>query len=139
MKLDRRQPRRELVNITPLIDVVFILLVFFMLAGAIEPDEPFPLAPAASASEIRGDVQDFVVLVDPDGRLALDDRVLTPDTLKEAVRQALTDQPGALIQLKPDAEADAVMVIEVMETIREAGASYIVLLTVGRPSLEEAG
>ena len=138
MKLTRQRPRRELVNITPLIDVVFILLVFFMLAGAIEPSEPFPLAPATSESDIRGDVQDFVVLVDSDGRIALDDRELTDETLEEAIRNALIAKPGALIQLKPDADADAVTVIEIMETIRDAGASYIVLLTVGRPSVEDA-
>jgi len=136
MKLARRKPERELVNITPLIDVVFILLVFFMLAGAIEPSEPFPLAPAASTSEIRGDVQDFVVLIDADGRVALDDRELSRDELTDAVRAALTSRPGALIQVKPDAEAEAVTVIEVMEEIRDAGASYIVLLTVGRASAE---
>ncbi len=136
MKLARRKPERELVNITPLIDVVFILLVFFMLAGAIEPSEPFPLAPAASTSEIRGDIQDFVVLIDEDGRVALDDRELSRDELTDAVRAALTSRPGALIQVKPDAEAEAVTVIEVMEEIRDAGAGYIVLLTVGRASAE---
>jgi len=136
MKLARRKPERELVNITPLIDVVFILLVFFMLAGAIEPSEPFPLVPAASTSEIRGDIQDFVVLIDEDGRIALDDRELSRDELTAAVRAALTSRPGALIQVKPDAEAEAVTVIEVMEEIRDAGAGYIVLLTVGRASAE---
>jgi len=136
MRLERRKAERELVNITPLIDVVFILLVFFMLAGAIEPSEPFPLAPAASSSEIRGDVQDFVVLVDADGRIALDDRELSRDDLVAAVRGALTERPGALIQLKPDADADAVTVIKIMEEIRDAGAAYIVLLTVGRASVE---
>lgn len=136
MKIERHKPERELVNITPLIDVVFILLVFFMLAGAIEPSEPFPLAPAASSSEIRGDIQDFVVLIDADGRLALDERELTRDELTDAVRAALTTRPGALIQIKPDGEAEAVAVIKVMEDIRDAGASYIVLLTVGRASVE---
>ena len=134
MKISRPKQERELVNITPLIDVVFILLVFFMLAGAIEPSEPFPLAPAASSSDIRGDVQDYVVLIDEDGRVALDDAELNRDELKDVVRAALIAKPGALIQVKPDAEVDAVYVIEIMEDIRDAGASYIVMLTVGRPA-----
>jgi len=138
MRIAREKPERELVNITPLIDVVFILLVFFMLAGAIEPSEPFPLAPAASASDIRGDVQDLVVLIDADGRVAIDDEIISREALSNAVFDAMRAKPDALVQLKPDAEVDAVPVIEVMEEIRDAGASYLVLLTVGRPS-EEGG
>jgi biopolymer transport protein ExbD len=99
MKLDRIRPKRELINITPLIDVVFILLVFFMLAGTIEPEDPFTVSPAASASDIRGDVQDFVVLVDADGRVALDDRRLARAALHDAVHEALVSRPDALIQL----------------------------------------
>ena len=136
MRLMRSKPERELVNITPLIDVVFILLVFFMLAGAIEPKDPFSIAPVASTAEARGDVQDFVVLVDKDGRVALDDHELPREELAAAIRDAMGRKPGALIQLKPDAEADAVTVIEVMEAIRDAGARYLVLLTVGRGELE---
>ena len=92
-----------------------------------------------SSSDIRGDVQDFVVLVDADGRIALDEQILTQEELADAVRAALISRPGALIQLKPDAEADAVTVIKVVEGIRDAGASYIVLLTVGRASVEGGG
>ena len=138
MRLPRERKARELVNITPLIDVVFILLVFFMLAGTIEPADPFPVSPAASASEIRGDVQDFVILIDADGQVAIDDRPLAEGQLTAAVHDALTANPGALIQIKPDADAEAAEVIRLMEKIRDAGAAYLVLLTVGRAELEAA-
>lgn len=138
MRLERPKPERELVNITPLIDVVFILLVFFMLAGSIEPKDPFSVSPATSTAEIRGDVQDFVILIDKKGRIALDDREVPKDELARIVREVMETNPTALIQLKPDAEADAVQVIEVMESIRDAGAQYLVLLTVGRGSAEAA-
>lgn len=137
MRLERPKPEHELVNITPLIDVVFILLVFFMLAGSIEPKEPFFVAPATSTAEIRGDVQDFVILIDKQGRVAIDERKIPRDELAGVVRDVLVSNPGALIQLKPDAESDAVQVIEVMEAIRDAGAQYLVLLTVGRPASED--
>jgi biopolymer transport protein ExbD len=136
MRLTRPKPERELVNITPLIDVVFILLVFFMLAGSIEPKDAFSISPATSTAEIRGDVQDFVVIIDKDGRVALDDRKIAREELSRIVREVLVQNPGALIQLKPDAQADAVEVIEVMESIRDAGAQYLVLLTVGRGTSE---
>lgn len=131
MRIVREKPKSELINITPLIDVVFILLVFFMLAGSIEPKDAFAISPPASTSKMRGDVQDFVILIDKDGQIAMGEEKLARDEIESRVRQALTSKPGGLIQLKPDAEADAVDVIEVMEAIRSGGAEYIVLLTVG--------
>ncbi|WOE73762.1 ExbD/TolR family protein [Alterisphingorhabdus coralli] len=136
MRIERYRPKKELINITPLIDVVFILLVFFMLAGTIEKEDAFAVSPAASAIDKRGDVKDFVVLVGEDGQIALGDERLERDQLTARMRQALTEKPDGLIQLKPDSEAEAAEVISIMEDIRLAGAEYIVLLTVGRPREE---
>jgi len=131
VKLQRERPEPELINITPLIDVVFILLVFFMLAGSIEPKDAFPVDPTVSDSDMRGDIRDFVVLVDEDGQVAIDEQRIAREDLTDRIRSELTSKPDALIQLKPDSHADAVEVIAIMEDIREAGAEYIVLLTVG--------
>lgn len=131
MKLPRDKPRRELINITPLIDVVFILLVFFMLAGSIEPEDAFAVRPTASSSDMRGDVQDLAILVGRNGDVAINDRPIARDSLEGEVREILTSRPEVLIQLKPDSSAEAKDVIGIMEDIRSGGASYIVLLTVG--------
>ncbi|MEM6266585.1 MAG: biopolymer transporter ExbD [Pseudomonadota bacterium] len=123
MRLPRERAKRELINITPLIDVVFILLVFFMLAGSIEPKDPFPVQPAASTSDMRGDIQDLVILVGEDGEIAINDRPVERSDLEQEVRTILTRQPDALIQLKPDSGSEAKEVIAVMEDIRNGGAS----------------
>ncbi len=135
MKLPRERKRGELINITPLIDVVFILLVFFMLAGSIEPEDAFPVQPAATASDLRGDVQDLVILVGEGGEIAVGERSVPRDGLEAEVRRLLTTKADLLIQLKPDARAEASEVIAIMEDIRNAGAGYIVLLTVGAPKV----
>jgi len=132
MKIVSKRPARELVNITPLIDVVFILLVFFMLAGAIERPEVIDVAPPASESELASAEEDVVIIVGDDGRVAFQGRVMRDDF--ELVRSAtvwFAVRPDSSIQLKADADADAARVIEVMELLREAGAQYLVLLTVG--------
>jgi biopolymer transport protein ExbD len=131
VKLPRERKRGELINITPLIDVVFILLVFFMLAGSIEPEDAFPVRPAATDSDLRGDVQDLVILVGEEGEIAVGDRPVPRAGLEAEIRRLLADKPDLLIQLKPDARAEASEVIAIMEDIRNGGAGYIVLLTVG--------
>ena len=129
--LPKKQPR-ELVNITPLIDVVFILLVFFMLAGAIERPPTIAVSPPKSESDLASAVEDVVILVGADGAIAFQGRQMTDDS--ELVRTAtvwFAARPDSSIQLKADAEAEAARVIEVMELLRQAGAQYLVLVTVG--------
>ncbi len=132
MKIVAPRPPRELVNITPLIDVVFILLVFFMLAGAIERPAPVAVTPPRSDTELASEVEDVVVLVGADGDVAFQGQVMPDDG--EFVRAAtlwFAVRPDSSIQLKADADADAARVIEVMELLREAGAQYLALVTVG--------
>lgn len=130
MRIERPGPDRDLVNLTPLIDVVFNLLIFFMLTGAITAAEVLKVEPASSTSAMRGNVEDTVILVDEKGGIAIGDRMIPADRLSQVVRDTLDAHPEALIQVKPDGKADAAHLIDVMEAIRKGGAEYIALLTV---------
>lgn len=132
INVKRQRPRRELVNITPLIDVVFILLVFFMLAGAIERPDELEVALPESTTELEAQTEDVEILISADGEVAFQGRVMPSD--QDLVRTAtvwFASRPNSTIQLKADADVDAVRVIEVMELLREAGAQVLVLVTVG--------
>ena len=131
----RPKPKRELVNITPLIDVVFILLVFFMLAGAIERPSELDVSLPSSTTDLEGDVEDVVILIDADGAVAFQGtRVRSDGDLLRTATVWFAVRPESSIQLKADASADAARVIEVMEILRQAGAQYLVLVTVGGAS-----
>lgn len=132
MKIVTRDRKKELINITPLIDVVFILLVFFMLAGSIERPDVMEVEPPSSESQITNVEDDVAILVSADGTVAFQDTMMPDD--QALVRTAtvwFSARPQSTIQLKADAGADAARVIKVMELLREAGARFLVLLTVG--------
>ncbi len=134
MKIPRDKPERELVNITPLIDVVFILLVFFMLAGAIERPDPIAIEPPVSGSTDFSDAdeaKDYIITLDPAGDIYVEDRQLTDERLSRQVTDLLSIQPDVLIHVKADGQTEAVRVIEIMELLRLAGAQYVVLISVG--------
>ncbi len=142
MKLERHREDEDLVNMTPLIDVVFILLIFFMLAGAIKRPVALPVDPPQSSAQEEGDEGEIVVLVGSDGTVLLSgasgagllgERPVANDAqLVSTMKLFLLYQPRAEVQLKADANVDAARVITVMELLREAGALSLVLLTVGR-------
>jgi biopolymer transport protein ExbD len=131
VKFAREREKPELVQLTALIDCVFILLVFFMLAGSIRPTDAFPVDVAASRAPIFGDEREAVILIRPDGALALGDRAMARPELLSTVAALVREQPDALVQLKADGDTDADLVIALMEDLRESGVGYLVLLTKG--------
>lgn len=124
------RPRNQEERILPLINVVFLLLIFFMLAGRLAASDPFEIAPPTSQSEGPAAQQELLVQVGADGRLALDNREMEADALKAAVAERMETAEGAGVRLKAHSRAAATEVVEVMELLREAGVRKLQLLTV---------
>jgi biopolymer transport protein ExbD len=116
-------------NVIPLINVVFLLLIFFMLAGALAAPEPFRVEPPASRSDAALENRDRTLLLSADGRLALDGAPLPRDALEPAVAGLLEQHPGARLKLKADADVTAATLIDVMDALRSAGAQRVTLVT----------
>jgi len=129
MKLRRPDRRERPENVTPLINVVFLLLIFFMMAGQLSRTDPFPLSPPDSASEREPAKQPATLYVAADGRIAVGGEGVSLDGLADAVAAAREDD-SARLRLKADRGADAARVVAVMHRLREAGVERIDLLTV---------
>lgn len=123
-------PKNDDERVLPLINVVFLLLIFFMLAGKLAATDPFQIAPPRSLSDGPPAAQDSIILVGADGRLALDGVVLEEPAFKAALAERLAEGAGTRVQLKADGRAEAARVVAVMELLREAGVKRLKLLTV---------
>jgi len=130
-------------GILPLINVVFLLLIFFMLAGRLTAAAPFDVAPpesaAAGAPQAAEDdrPQETVIWLAADGRLALDGAVLDAAALKAQLAERLAADPATPVHLKADGEAEATAVVAVMESLRDAGVRRLQLFAQAAPQLEE--
>lgn len=130
MDITEPRPKNDDEKVLPLINVVFLLLIFFMIAGHLEATDPFLIDPPSSSSEGAAEMRELVVLVGPDGQLALDGVVMDAAALEAAVAERFTGGATPMVWLKGDAGADAVQAIEVMEILRAAGVERLKLLTV---------
>ncbi len=133
MRLARDPVRRiggEDDRLLPLINVVFLLLIFFMVVGRLAVADPFRVEPPRSANGVAADRGPTVLLVAADGRLAPDGEPVEPGTLAAAVGERRPDSVG----IKADAAVEAGRVVAVLRTLRAAGVERVRLLTVaGRP------
>jgi biopolymer transport protein ExbD len=130
MRFQPPRPKNDEERILPLINVVFLLLIFFMLAGRLAASDPFRIEPPRSTSEGLVEPQETLVLLGADGRLALDGEMLDEAALKAAVAARMASEAPPRVRLKADGHAEATRVVAVMELLRTAGVERLKLLTV---------
>jgi biopolymer transport protein TolR len=127
-----RMPRRlpdEDARVLPLINIVFLLLVFFMIAGHMSATGPFEIDPVQSASTGLPQPENLTLYMAADGRLALDGVELDIEELEAAVRARHAADAGLRVRLQADGRTEAMQVVFVMERLRAAGTERLELLT----------
>ncbi|MEC9434088.1 MAG: biopolymer transporter ExbD [Pseudomonadota bacterium] len=117
-------PPRRRIGLTPMIDVVFLLLVFFMLASRFGTEGAIPVAASGAGG---GGYQGAPRLVEalPDG-FRLNGVVLTPEALTARLA-ALLPGPEAVVVVRARGGADLQRLTEAMDLVRAAGARRIAL------------
>jgi biopolymer transport protein ExbD len=127
-ELHRKDDDNE-ARILPLIDVVFILLIFFMVAGSVTAFDPLNIDTPESISETPSETVVLRVLLGKQGRLALDGEILSEADLLDRIKTRITAQGDLRIELKADADIPGNRVVLLMEGLREAGVRRLRLLT----------
>ncbi|MCB1885312.1 MAG: biopolymer transporter ExbD [Geminicoccaceae bacterium] len=134
MRLEAATPARSRVGLTPLIDVVFLLLVFFILAGRFETDSlrPLDLAAPAPSSAPAGPAPPTVLLaLDPAGRPRLNGEPLAPAEVDARLQALLRDRPGLQVALDPDPELSLQGLIDWLDRLEGIGVARTRLLAGG--------
>lgn len=125
MSLSFGQPRpRRRPNLTPMIDVVFLLLVFFMLASRFGTDRALPLVAGSGGGAYSGPPR--LVEIAPSG-LMLNGIAVAPDALASSLSR-LMQGPDEVIVLRAKDGADVQALVAVMERLADAGLSRLVLV-----------
>ena len=123
MRLDRAPRRGRLIGLTPLVDVVFILLVFFMLASTLEGRRG--LAVSAATGPGSGGEGAWLVRVHNDGRLDLAGRPVALAELDAALAARLAGDPDRSVLVQADAAVPLARLVAVMDAAAAAGAGSI--------------
>jgi biopolymer transport protein ExbD len=116
-----RKKRSLVINITSLIDVMFLLLIFFMVSTTFlsQPAIKLELPDAEHSETVRQ--TPLVVHVDPTGRIYLNDEPVEIPLLEEALRQRLADDVEKSVVFKADSRVSHGRVVEVLDVIKGAG------------------
>ena len=134
MKLQNHTKEEPTVDLTSLIDVVFLLLIFFMVSTTFERQALLKVdLPEASEVEDQTDVPDSLELViDDEGRMFLNDqRLLDSDarTLRAAIQEQAGDNRSVPLILRADRETPHHHVVTAMDVAAQLGFTNLSIAT----------
>ncbi|MGB3246769.1 MAG: biopolymer transporter ExbD [Sulfitobacter sp.] len=128
MKLTHVPRKEPPESILPLIDVVFFLLVFFMLIGRMDATAPFDVTPAIALTGTDMPGGGVTISIASNGALALDG-VAQPETaLNQRILHVISDDATTLIRVNAHRNAALSAVLPLVARMEAAGARDIVLV-----------
>jgi len=129
-KFTREEPD---VNLTPLIDVVFLLLIFFMVSTTFTRESQISIdLPESSAKPVASDETSIDVSIDNQGRYYVNQQLVVNkkiETLKQALRLAIGDKESPALIINADANSTHQSVVTAMDAARQLGIVHLSLAT----------
>jgi biopolymer transport protein ExbD len=129
MKLSEKPPRKVGINLTPLIDVLFILIIFFTVSSTFMEQPGIELKLPEAESSQSHTTQKVIVYIDKNKDLFLNDDPVTLENLGESVEALISAQTDKSVVLNADKEVAHGIVIEIMDLLRKRGIYKIVVST----------
>ncbi len=112
------------VDLTPIIDIVFLLLIFFLVATTFQQTEreiDIALPDAESGAPISVALRELVINVDRNGALILSGRTVAPDDLRDILTQAVAQNTEQKVTLRADRDAAWGSVAQALDICEGAG------------------
>lgn len=129
MEFEGLRKRNHSINLTPLIDIVFLLLVFFMLTAHFVEDEVIEIAlpQAESGSEISNTLT--IISIDAQGKIKLDQQTVSLDQLEQRLTSTLQQKSEKWVTLRGDQNSKLQQTVTILDIARKAGASAVNIVT----------
>jgi biopolymer transport protein ExbD len=117
------------INITSLIDVMFILLIFFMISSSFIEQPGMKLELPASQSREVARVENLIIYISADGRISLNENPVPIDSLGIALKTLVPKAAEKTLVIKADTAAHHGLVVHVMDIAKQSGLQKLVIGT----------
>ncbi|GEM44563.1 ExbD/TolR family protein [Deinococcus cellulosilyticus] len=129
----RRPRRREAEQVTfdfaPMVDIVLLLVIFFMLTSQLmSQDRTVPLDLPTASSSVKDASRIPTISIQQNGAIFLEGKQVTLQQLQDRVKGAVKGS-GGIVALRADKNSNYGVVVSVMDTIRKVGTVKIALAT----------
>ena len=115
------------INLTPMLDVVFIMLIFFIVTAVFVKDPGVEVERPEALTAFQAGAGSIYVAVTPQDEIWIDRDVIEPTEVRFAIERLHQESPEAGVVIKADSNARNELVIRVMDAAKAAGVNEIII------------
>ncbi|MCK5222531.1 MAG: biopolymer transporter ExbD [Candidatus Aminicenantes bacterium] len=129
MEFKTKKKKGTIINITSLIDVLFLLLIFMMVSSTFieDPGIKLDLPETQSAPSVKK--SEYILSVKSDGSLFLNEKSLSLDELEENLKSTLVEMKDESLILKGDTNIPYGKVVKIMDIVKKSGVKKLIIAT----------
>ena len=140
--MDFRAGRKDrgsvVLEVTPLVDIVFLLLIFFLLTATYVKNPNLDISlPKASLNQVANHKKDLSVAVKASGELRYDNRDVSLEQLEGILRAEYAEKADSIVVIRADKDALHGRVVEVMDMAKQVGFAKLAVAIQGKSAAIE--
>lgn len=129
MKFIFRKKKKSIINITSLIDVLFLLLIFLMVSSSFLKEQGIKLDLPETGKTVLVEKKKFTLFVRKDGQLYLNEKKITLESLEKTLKKNLQKIKDESLILKGDKKIEYGKVVKIMEIVKKSGIKRLIIGT----------
>ncbi len=119
----------SIIDLTPMLDVVFIMLIFFIVTAVFIREPGVDIMRPDTETDIPQTRIAILIAVNEDNEIWIDNRLIEPNGVRAVVERMRAENPQGTIVIQADEHADSGIVVDVIDQARQAGAPSIAVAT----------
>jgi biopolymer transport protein ExbD len=141
MRFSRKVRRPPLINIISLIDILVVLLIFYIATTVFKKSEPRIniVVPSSTHAGVTKDATPSIVYATADSKMYLDDAEIQPDQLADLLKSKLAANPSYKVAMKADTKTPFGLIVKVMDAAHTAGITDLSTFTNPTPGSAPSG
>ena len=115
------------VNLTPMLDVVFIMLIFFIVTASFVKESGIDVTRPKASTAIRKERGNILIAITADDQIWMDRRQVDPRALRANIERMHAENPQGGVVIQADKDAKTGLLVQVMDAARASGISSVSL------------
>jgi len=122
---DTDEEEESEVNLTPMLDVVFIMLIFFIVTASFVKEAGIDINRPDAATATKKEKGNILVAISAEGQIWIDRRQVDPRALRANIERLYAENPGGSVIIQADEESTNKRLVQVMDAAKLAGVKNI--------------